>query len=153
MADNMSVISSDGNAVGVVVNVSPNFSQVMSLLHVQNTVNASLKRSGEFGKIEWDGKDPRYLTLRNLPKSIEVKKGDTVLTSVYSYNFPPGYMVGTVADFITDNSTTFYVLKIKTAANFYNLQQVFVVQNLQREEQIKLAADTKKKNDESQKTK
>ncbi|MCW3118783.1 MAG: mreC [Chitinophagaceae bacterium] len=151
--DNMSVISSDGNAVGVVVNVSPNFSQVMSLLHVQNTVNASLRRSGEFGKIEWDGKDPRYLTLRNLPKSIEVKKGDTVLTSIYSYNFPPGYMIGTVVDVIADNSTTFYVLKIKTSANFYNLQEVFVVENLQREEQIKLAADTKKKNDESQKGK
>jgi rod shape-determining protein MreC len=151
--DNMSVISSDGNAIGVVVNVSPNFSQVMSLLHVQNTVNASLKSSGEFGKIEWDGKDPRYLTLRNLPKSLEVKKGDTVLTSIYSYNFPPGYMIGTVVDFIPDNSTTFFVLKIKTSANFYNLQQVFVVENEQREEQLKLADDTKKKNDESQKGK
>ena len=151
--DNMAVISSDGSAVGIVVNVSPNFSQVMSLLHVQNKVNASIKRSGEFGTIEWDGKDPLYVTLRNLPKTIEVKKGDTVLTSVYSYNFPPGNIIGTVADFIADNSTTFYVLKVKTSTNFYNLQQVFVVQNLQREEQIKLADDTKKKNDESQKGK
>ena len=149
--DNMAVISSDGNAIGVVVNVSPNFSQVMSLLHVQNTVNASLKKSGEFGKIEWDGKDPRFLTLRNLPKSIEVKKGDTVLTSVYSYNFPPGYMIGTVAEIIPDNSTTFYVLKIKTAANFYNLQQVFAIENLQRDEQVKLANDTKKKLEEIKK--
>ncbi len=153
ITDKMSVISSDGNALGVVVNVSPNFSQVMSLLNVQNTVNASLKNSGEFGKIEWDGKDPRYLTLRQLPKSIEVKKGDTVVTSIYSYNFPPGYRIGTVADFIVDNSTTFYVLKIKTFADFYNLQQVFAVENLQRDEQIKLDADTKKKNEESQKGK
>ncbi len=147
--DEMAVINSDGSAVGVVVNVSPNFSQVMSLLNVQNTVNASLKGSGEFGKIEWDGKDPRFVTLKNLPKSIEVKKGDTVVTSVLSYTFPPGYMIGTVADFVVDNSTTFYVLKIKTAANFYNLQQVFVVENLQREEQLKLAADTKKKIEEN----
>ncbi len=123
----------------------------MSLLHVQNTVNASLKKSGEFGKIEWDGKDPRFLTLRNLPKSIEVKKGDTVLTSVYSYNFPPGYMIGTIAEIVPDNSTTFYVLKIKTAANFYNLQQVFVIENLQRDEQVKLANDTRKKLEEIKK--
>ncbi|MEJ0102921.1 MAG: rod shape-determining protein MreC [Bacteroidota bacterium] len=151
MKDNMAVISSDGNAIGVIVNVSPNFSQVMSLLHVQNTVNASLKRSGEFGKIEWDGKDPRFLTLKNLPKSIDVKKGDTVVTSVYSYNFPPGYMIGTIAEIVPDNSTTFYVLKIKTAANFYNLQQVFVIENLQRDEQVKLANDTKKKLEEIKK--
>jgi rod shape-determining protein MreC len=149
--DHMSVISSDGNAIGIVVNVSPNFSQVMSLLHVQNTINASLKKSNEFGKIEWDGKDPRFLTLRNLPKSIEIKIGDTVVTSALSYNFPPGYMIGKVADFITDNSTSFYVLKIKTAANFYNLQQVFVVENLQRDEQVKLEADTKKKMEEKAK--
>jgi rod shape-determining protein MreC len=151
--DNMAVIGSDGSAVGVIVNVSPNFSQVMSLLHVQNKVNASLKKSGEFGTIEWDAKDPRFITLRNLPKSIEIKKGDTVVTSVYSYNFPPGYMVGTIADVVADNSTTFYVLKVKTAANFYNLQQVFVIENLQRDEQVKLEADTKKKIEETQKGK
>ena len=149
--DNMSVIGSDGSAVGVVVNVSPNFRQVMSLLHIQNKVNASLKKSGEFGTIEWDAKDPRFVTLKNLPKSIEVKKGDTVVTSMYSYNFPPGYMIGTIAEIVPDNSTTFYVLKVKTAANFYNLQQVFAIENLQRDEQVKLAADTKKKIEDTKK--
>jgi rod shape-determining protein MreC len=49
--DNMAVISSDGSAVGIVVYVSANFCQVMSLLHVQNTVSASLKKSGEFGTV------------------------------------------------------------------------------------------------------
>lgn len=143
--DNMAVLSSDGSAVGVVVNVSPNFSQVMSLLHVQQKVNASLKKTGDFGTIDWDGKNPRLLTLKGIPKSIELKKGDTVLTSTYSYNFPPGYMLGTIAEVLTDKSTNFYVLKIKPGARFYNLQQVFVVENLQYDEQIKLNKDTKKK--------
>jgi len=143
--DNMAVLSSDGSAVGVVVNVSPNFSQVMSLLHVQQKVNASLKKTGDFGTIDWDGKDPRRLTLRGIPKSIDIKMGDTVLTSTYSYNFPPGYMVGTIAEVVTDKSTNFYILKIKPGAGFYNLQQVFVVENLQYSEQIKLNLDTRKK--------
>jgi rod shape-determining protein MreC len=151
--ENMAVVSSDGCAVGIVVNVSPHFSQVMSLLHVQNKVNASLKRTGDFGTIEWDGKDPRFLTLKNLPKSIEVHKGDTVLTSIYSYSFPPGYLIGTIAEAVPDSSTGFYVLKVKAAANFYNLQQVHVIENLQRDEQVKLAADTKKKIEEPQKQK
>ena len=149
--DNMAVISSDGYTVGIVVNVSPNFSEVMSLLHVQNKVNASLKGSGDFGTIKWDGKDPRFLTLTQLPKSIDVKKGDTVMTSIYSYNFPPGYIIGTVAEIEKDNSTSFYVLKIKTAANFYNLQQVHVVENIQYDEQVKLFEETKKKIEESKK--
>lgn len=151
--DNMAVLSSDGAAVGFVVNTSNNFSEVMSLLHVQNSVNASLKRSGDFGTIQWDGKDPQFLTLKGIPKSAEVKKGDTVLTSIYSYNFPPGYMIGTVADVGKENATSFYVLKVKTAANFFNLQQVHVVENIQQDEQIKLFEDTRKKIEDTKKGK
>lgn len=143
--DNMAVISSDGSAVGVIVNVSANFSQAMSLLHVQNSVSASLKRSGDFGTAEWDGRDPRYLILKKIPKTVDVKKGDTVLTSRVSFNFPPGYMIGTVADIDLDNTTGMYRLKIKTAANFYNLQQVHVIENADYTEQLKLNQDTKKK--------
>lgn len=143
--DNMAVLSSDGSAVGVVVGVSPNFCQVMSLLHVQQKVNASLKKSGDFGTIEWDGKDPRLLTLKGVPKSIEIKTGDTVVTSTYSFNFPPGYMVGTIAEVVTDKSTNFYVLKVKPGAKFYSLQQVFVVENLQYAEQISLNQEARKR--------
>jgi len=143
--DNMAVIDADGSAVGIVVNVSSNFSQCMSLLHVQNSVSAALKKTGDFGTTEWDGKDPRYLTLKRIPKTVEVKRGDTVLTSSVSFNFPPGYMVGTVADIQLDATTGMYLIKVKTAANFYNLQQVHVIENLEYDEQIKLNADTKKK--------
>ena len=143
--DNMAVVSSDGSVVGVVVSVSANFSQVMSLLHVQNSVSATLKKTGEFGTAEWDGKDPRYLTLKRIPKTVEVKNGDTVLTSSVSYNFPPGYFVGTIAGIKLDNTTGMYLLKVKTAANFYSLQQVFVIENMERSEQIKLFEETKKK--------
>ncbi|HEV7782832.1 MAG TPA: rod shape-determining protein MreC, partial [Chitinophagaceae bacterium] len=150
--DNMAVVSSDGSAVGMVVNVSGNFSQVMSLLHVQSTVSASLKKSGDFGTVEWDHKDPRYLTLKRIPKTVAVKNGDTVLTSPVSFNFPPGYMVGTVSDIKVDNTNGTYLLKIRTAANFYNLQQVHVIENIERAEQVKLFDETKKKIEQVKKT-
>lgn len=143
--DNMAVISSDGAVVGVVVNTSPNFAQVMSLLHVQNSVSASLKKSGDFGTAEWDGKDPRFLTLRKIPKTVEVKKGDTVLTSPVSFNYPPGYMVGTVSEVKLDNTTGMYQLTIRTAANFFHLQQVHILENLDYTEQTTLNQETKKK--------
>jgi rod shape-determining protein MreC len=150
--DNMAVVSSDGSAVGLVVNVSGNFSQVMSLLHVQSTVSVSLKKTGDFGTVEWDGKDPRYLLLKRIPKTVQVDKGDTILTSPVSFNFPPGYMVGTVADIKLDNTTGMYLLKIKTGANFYNLQQVHVIENMERTEQVKLFDETKKKIEQVKKT-
>jgi rod shape-determining protein MreC len=150
--DNMAVINSDGGVVGVVVNTSPNFSQVMSLLHVQSRVNAALKKTGDFGGLIWDGKDPRFLTLTRIPKNVQVQKGDTVLTSSYSFNFPPGYMLGTIEEVNIDKGTNFYILKVRTAANFYNLQQVFVVENLQYDEQVKLNQESKKAVEEEKKT-
>lgn len=146
--DNMAVINSDGTVVGQVVNVSENFSQVMSLLHIQSKVNAMMKKSKINGRLEWEGINPMQLTLRDVPKSDSVLKGDTVLTGLYSYNFPPGWVIGTVSEIIDDKSTNFYVLKIKPSANFQNLQQVFIFENLLQEEQINLDKATQKKIDE-----
>jgi rod shape-determining protein MreC len=150
--DNMSVLNSDGSVVGVVVNVSPNFAQVMSLLHVQNSVSAALKKSGDAGKVKWDGKDPRFVQMEGISKSVDVKLGDTVLTSPYTYNFPPGRLIGTVAGMANDPATGFYMLKIRTAVNFSNIQQVFVVDNLQRDEQMQLEKDSERKIDQQKKT-
>lgn len=149
--DEMAVLSSTGAVVGVVVNVSPNFSQVMSLLHIQSSVSAAHQRSGTLGKVEWDAKDPRFVLLKGISKSVEVKEGDSVVTSRYSYNFPPNYLIGTVSQITNDPATGFYLMKVRTAVNFSTLQQVFVVENLMREEQLKLAADTEKKLEQQKK--
>lgn len=143
--DNMAVISSDGGIVGLVVNTSPNFSQVMSLLHSRNRMQAMLKKGGNAGTISWDKKDYRFLTLEGISRDVEVKKGDTVLASQYSYNYPPGFMVGTIQSIAVNKNSGFYDLKVRAAARFSSLQQVFVVENLQRDEQVQLLKDTEKK--------
>ena len=151
--DNMAVINSDGSVVGQIVGVRENFSQVMILLHVHSTVSAMMKKSRNNGRIEWDGQSAVYLTLRNIPKSDSVLVGDTVLTGINSYNYPPGWTIGTVSEVVEDKSTNFYVLRVRPFANFQNLQQVFVVENLQREEQVALDRSTQKKVDDLNKRK
>jgi rod shape-determining protein MreC len=151
--DNMAVLNSDGSVVGQIVNVSPNFSEVMSLLHVQSSVSAALKKTGDVGNLVWDGKDSRIVQLKNISKSVEVKVGDTVVTSKYSYNFPPDKLIGRVAAISSDPATGFYLLKIRTAVNFNTIQQVFVVENLQRDEQLQLEKDTEKKVEQQKKGK
>lgn len=143
--DDMGVFGSDGSLVGKVINVSPHFSVVMSLLHVQNKVNVLVKKTKSSGRISWDGKDPRYLTLENIPVSDSIIKGDTIITGNYSLSIPPGKMVGTVAEINKDPATNFFILKIRTAANFADLQQVFIIENLQYDEQEKLMEETRKK--------
>lgn len=146
--DNMAVLSSDGAIVGFTVNVSPNFSQVMTLLHTKSRVPASIKRFKVNGTVEWDTKDPRFVLLKGISRDVEVKKGDSVLTSPYSYNFPPGYLIGRIAAIETDKASGFFLLKVRTAVNFNAIQQAFIVENIQREEQVKLDEETKRKMDQ-----
>lgn len=133
----MAVVGPDG-IVGVVVDVSANLSKVMSLLHRNSKVSAMLKKDNTTGSIEWDGADPSLLILRNVSKSAKVVKGDTVLTSTYSANFPSHLMIGRVASITEDPATNYYTLKIKTATNFFTVQDVDVVYNTRYNEQIEL---------------
>lgn len=86
----------------------------------------------------WDGVDPLYLSLTNIPKSATVAKGDSVLTSELSSIYPPDIMVGTIVEIVSDPSSNFFTIKLKTATNFSNVQYVYVVEDLQKEERIKL---------------
>ncbi len=137
------VISPQGIA-GRVVSVGENFSVVMSVLNRQFTVNSMLKKGGESGRVSWDGEKPLYLRLVNIPKSAKVAIGDTVLTSNVSDIYPPGIVVGTIAEIIDDKSSNFFILKLKTATNFSSLQYVYVLEDLQREEREKLEDPYKK---------
>jgi len=143
--DNMAVIASDGGVIGLVVNTSPNFSQVLTLLHTKSRVPAALKKSGTTGTLRWDTENPRFLTLEGISRDVDVKKGDTVLTSPYSYNYPPNFLIGRIAAVEVNKATGFYILKVQAAVNFATVQQAFVIENLQRTEQVELEKETEKK--------
>jgi len=141
---NMGVTGPQG-IVGSVVNVSKNFATVQSMLHYQFRVVAKLKHSNETGTIEWDGQSPLYVTLKNIPRSVRVEKGDTVLTTQVSSLFPANLMVGTVSEIVPDNTSNFYTLKVRPATNFGNIEYVYVIDNLQYDEQRMLEDSTRKK--------
>lgn len=141
---NMGVMGPQG-IVGTVVNVSQNYATVMSLLHRQYKVVVKLKNSNDRGTIEWDGLSPLFVTLKDIPKSVRVVKGDTVLTSSTSSLFPADIMVGTVYEVEDDKTTNFYTLKVRPSTNFFNLEYVYVIENQQYDEQKKLEDSTRKK--------
>jgi rod shape-determining protein MreC len=130
--------------VGRVVDVSPNHATVMSLLHRSFKVNCQLKNSGNNGGVYWDGGNPSYIFMKDIPKSDSVRRGDTVLTSQLSDIYPPGIMVGTVQEVINNAGSSFYLLKLKTATNFYNVQHVTVIHDVQKDERLLLEQSIKK---------
>ena len=133
----MAVISSSG-VVGIVKDVSDNFSSVMSLLHKDTKISSKIKKEGSFGPLFWEGEDYRYATLSDIPTHVPLVKGDTVITSAYSSIFPEGILVGTVESFERKSGEYFYTVKVKLSTEFKKLDYVYVINNIEKEEQDKL---------------
>jgi rod shape-determining protein MreC len=141
----MAVIGAESNAViGKVVYADAHYSMVMSLLHVQSFVPAKLFRTGETGSITWDGRQPQFVTMSRVPKTSAVQKGDTVITSNASDIFQPGLIIGTIDKVEEEKSTGNLRLRVKTKADFYNVQYVFVVENMQQKEMNQVIKNTEK---------
>jgi rod shape-determining protein MreC len=141
---NMGVTGPQG-IVGSVINVSQNFAVVQSMLNIQFSEVAKLKNSGETGKIIWDGRNPLYVTLKNIPKNVKVEVGDSVVTTQISSLFPANLLIGTIAEIVPDASSNFYTLKVRTATSFSTIEYVYVIDNLQYDEQKRLEDSTRKK--------
>ncbi len=124
----MAVISPAG-IVGIVKDVSPNFCSVISLLHQDTRVNAKIKRTGFIGTVLWDGTDYRYARLIDIPYHLNVRYGDTVITSGYSTIFPEGIMIGTVTNIKPNKNDNFYNITVKLATDFNKIDHVYIIKN------------------------
>lgn len=146
VAEDMGVVDINNGVVGKITEVSGNYAAVMSLLHKDSKVSARLMKSTDVaGTITWDGKKTNIVQLSGIPKTIKVEKGDTVITTGLTATFPQGYMVGTVDEATPDKSSSNYLIKIKTTVNFYNVQMVYAIENLQKKEINELENKLKKK--------
>lgn len=122
----MAVISSNG-IIGIVKDVSPNFSSVMSVLHKDVRVYCQLKKDGVYGPLIWDGSDYRYSNLINIPTYSKIQKGDTVITSSLSGIFPEGLLVGFVESYERRQNESFYTVKVRLSADFKKVNHISVV--------------------------
>jgi rod shape-determining protein MreC len=138
IAPGMAVISPMG-VVGKIRNVSNHFSVVTSVLHIDVQVSVLLKKTGDFGTVQWDGKKPDYVKLKYVPTHVNAVKGDTVITSSYNAVYPEGVMVG-VIDEIKKDETLFYDITVKLSQDFRKLSYVEVVRSHLKHEQDSLEA-------------
>jgi rod shape-determining protein MreC len=138
----MGVITPKG-VVGIVRNVSENYSEVMSILHQQARTSASLRKSNYFGTMRWrDPSNILRMSLETLPKHAEIHEGDTVQTSGYSYIFPEGVPIGKVERYQVEPGSNYYTAQVALFEDLGHLRYVFVVNNLMLKEQEQLVKET-----------
>lgn len=139
----MGVFNSDG-IIGVVYLVSRNRSLVIPLLNNKSSISCRVKGSGSFCSLSWDGGDPRYSNLVDLPRYAQFEVGDTVVTSGFSSIFPGDLPVGTVEKTEDSADGMFYTVRVKLFVDFSRLTSVFIVGNNGYEEQSKLEKNIEK---------
>ena len=140
---NMAVLSGTG-IVGRVEHVSAHFASILSVLSAKLKVSAKLK-DGTNGFVVWDEKGPDILTMIDVPKEINVKKGDSVFTNNYSLYFPPDVMIGTVIKTEVEKKKGMQIIYLRSSTNFHNLQYVYVIDNRMAAEKKQLEDSTGKK--------
>ena len=137
--ENMGVIGPNG-VVGVVTNVSDNFSSVMSILHKDCRISSKIKRSNYSGSVSWGGFDINHAELNGIPEHVAVEKGDTIVTSGFSSIFPEHVNIGIVEEYNIPKGSNFYNISLRLFTEFKQLRYVYVVNYLYKEEQKALEA-------------
>ena len=143
IAPDMGVVSEKG-VVGIVSTVSDHFSVIIPLLNPKLKLSCKVLGSSYFGSLSWNGRNSRYANLDELPRHVEFKKGDTIVTSGYSAIFPTGIIVGKVADFQKQRDDNFYSLEVELATDFAALNTVRVIRNYRQAEQLRIEQEASK---------
>ncbi|SEG20464.1 rod shape-determining protein MreC [Halpernia humi] len=134
----MGVIAPNGIA-GIVINTTDNYALVQSVLSVHKIrLSASLKNSGYFGTLSWQGEDSRTMHLSDVPKYVPLQVGDTIITDGKSAIFPEGIMIGRIAGYEVDSKTGFWDISVELSEKMGKLNKIFVVKNLKKMEVQKI---------------
>ncbi|MDC0106176.1 rod shape-determining protein MreC [Flavobacteriaceae bacterium] len=156
LKNEMGVINSTG-MVGIINRTSKNYSSVMSVLNIDTKINAKVKRTSHFGTLEWNGRRTSYLVLNDIPETANIKVGDSIITGGMSLIFPEGINIGVVSEIINQNKISdtvgrfkgnineanyldfefkenYLTVKVKLHTDMNNLNNVYVIESLNRKE-------------------
>ncbi|MCQ2360103.1 MAG: rod shape-determining protein MreC [Paludibacteraceae bacterium] len=129
----MGVICDQG-VVGIISTVSKHFSVVLPIINSQSRISCRLDSSRTIGSIVWNGLNPSYASLMEIPRHVFVTKGEKIYTSGFSYIFPEGIPVGVVEEAELKESDSFYKIKVSLSTSFYTLSHVDVISFAEKEE-------------------
>jgi len=129
----MGVVCGTG-VVGIVYMVSAHYSIVLPLLNSHSRISCRLRGSNYFGYLRWDGGNPLYVIMDDIPRHARLKVGDIVETSGFSSVFQPGVFIGKVSKVENSEDGLSFQLQVHLGTDFANLQDVSVVAQQARPE-------------------
>ena len=139
----MAVIGPKG-IIGIVFSTTKHYAVIMSVLNIDFRVSAQFKKNHYFGSLVWETGNFRIAKLHEIPYHVDVKKGDTIITNAFSNIFPSGIPIGVVTGFKKSGGENFYDIDVTLSTDFKNVQEVYIVTNLMKDEREALEKQTQK---------
>lgn len=125
----MPVMSASG-VMGTVMSTSNNYAVVIPITNPKMRLSCMVRGKEYKGQISAVGYN-RPIYFSGVSLQAEIAKGDTIVTSGYSYIFPEGLMVGVVeekdAKGALGASAAFGSFRVKPATNFDRISHVYVL--------------------------
>jgi len=137
----MGVIT-DLGILGIVENTSNKFATVQSILNENSNINAKIKNTNHFGSLIWDAKTYNVVQLIDIPRLVQLTIGDTIVTGAMSSIFPENIPIGTIKKFDLNVSNSFYRIDVDLFNDMTNIKNVYIINNLDRKEVLKLEKAT-----------
>lgn len=131
-------VMSERGLLGIVRNVSENFSHVVSLLNSQTRISCTVKPYAYPGNLVWSDLNPKYMTLESIPKYVDLSIGDTVVTNGFSTIFPKDIALGVISDIKENKGTGNYELQVELFHDIPNSKYGYVIENRRKEEQLQV---------------
>ena len=133
----MGVINAEG-VIGKVKEVSENYAVAYPIIHQKGQVTGRIKSSGHFGEVSWNGKNYNRVQLNKIQRHAIFNIGDTIVSDQRSEIFPSGIPIGVIQDSTLNSETQFITLEIDLLPDFTNIEYVYIVNDLLKEERTNL---------------
>jgi rod shape-determining protein MreC len=125
VAKGMPVVTGDG-IVGQVYSTSPNYAKVLLSIAPSSALDVLLQESRVRGILKGTGGNT--YRLEYVLKTVEVSKGDHVVTAGYGGLFPTGLPVGVVSKVIKKRRGMFLEIEVTPAVNFETLEDLLIIE-------------------------
>ena len=130
MQKNMPVITPQG-LVGTIVAVYEHSAKVQLILDPRSAVGAIIQRpeSRVIGIMQGSVGVQTLAKMLKIPRDADVVVGDNVLTSGYGGLYPKGIVIGEVVEVTNEAGGLLKYATVKTAVDFYRIEEVLVIVN------------------------
>lgn len=130
----MVVITEYGQVVGIIKEVGPNWSNVTTVLDSSLEISASVASSGYTGVVQgsFTEETAGKMRMKYLPSDAVLRNNDQVVTTG-STVYPKDLVLGYVVDAGYDETGVAKYAILQPAADFDNLEQVFIITHYENE--------------------